>query len=205
MRQARFTLGFAALITAVFVAEMATRGPGGVDRFRQALGFGGSRLLGRDWWRLFTWVLINPGFTSTRPVSPLAHLLGSLAILLAAGLVMERRVGSLPVIAALVAGTVALDVWLLTGGFYGYSGGSSGAVFGVLGGALASGVIAGGTRRRFAIGDGDGGDVLFVRQGRSFVIFHLAAVGAGALAGWLVLRARTIGQAAHEEHRPLPC
>jgi len=207
MEHGRFTLTFAALITAIFVVETSTRGPGGVDRFVKALGFGGNRLLGQDWWRLVTWVLINPGFTTaTGHVSPLAHLLGNLAILIGAGLVMERGMGPLPVIAAAVAGTVALDAWLLIGGWQGYSGGSSGAVFGVLGGAAASGVIAGGARRRVAIECLTAVSFfLFVRQGRSFVLFHLAAVGAGSVGSWLVLRARAVGQPARQEHSSVGC
>lgn len=134
--QGWLTVSFAGLIVAVFVAEMAMRTPSAGDRLLRTVGFGGDRLLGAEWWRLFTNVLINPGYPMISGYrTPEAHLIGCLVVLLPAGLLLERRLGAVAVAAPMLAVTVALDVWRLAAGFHGFSGGSSGPVFGVLGGA----------------------------------------------------------------------
>ena len=136
-------------------------------------------------------VLVNPGYPiATGYMTPWAHLTLNLLLLLPAGLALERAVGPVPVAVAALAGTLALDAWILTAGWTGYIGGSSGAVFGVFGAAVGAGVLANGRRRWFAL-ESLAGVMMFMylRQGSAAAPFHLAAVGAGVLTVVAMLRA----------------
>jgi membrane associated rhomboid family serine protease len=186
-RLPKATILIVVLATSVTIAEAGLGSGGrGPDRLTGILGLWPAHLPGQ-WWRILTGVLVNPAFrTATTSLSIFDHWAINMALVVAAGRRVERRLGPWATGVACLGGALASGLWewarFPSGG---PGGGTSGASFGILGAAIVLGVLAGGGYRRYALG------VLAVTvfvltwmYDHEGVYFHLAAMAGGASVAW---------------------
>jgi membrane associated rhomboid family serine protease/glutamine cyclotransferase len=174
-RSAPVTWTFLGIVCVVSSIDFALGGtlsiPGSLTR---DLGISPGGVAGGDWWRLLTTALVNPPELDP-PSTGLQHLLTNVIGLVVAGPRVERTFGSRRFVLLLFGVTVSAAVALFTGTpfYWGASGGTSGAVFGLFGATL---VIAINRRRRSK------SDAIFV--GALVVVFaNLMAIAPALPAG----------------------
>jgi membrane associated rhomboid family serine protease len=164
----------ALIVVNVAVFVLMVWGPGAIDDHGTLAGWGGNFwLLTRngEWWRLFTSMFVHTG---------VLHLLVNLAALAQIGLILERLVGRLIVLAVfLTAGVFASLVNLTTHPMV-MSVGGSGAIFGLYGLLLASSIW--GMRHRSSVTIPLSAVKTLVPAAAVFILYNLAngSLGSGA-------------------------
>ena len=138
VRASPVTVGLAAVVSVVAVAQAASRGPGDLDSPTRWLGWSTHAVTRGQWWRLFTPNLVNPANNGLHVhSSAAAHYAFSLLGLVVLGIALERRIGwRWFLVTAFVSGLTAFTSLALTDPHGpAYDGGSSGIIAGA-GGAL---------------------------------------------------------------------
>ncbi len=135
---------FLGIVCAVSLADFALgHAASGADRLTHHLGFSPADVANGEWWRLATTALVNP---PTSRDSGIAHLVYNAVGLVLTGPRVERTFGRWRFVLLLFVTTVAATVAAFVGVplYWVAGGGTSGAVFGLIGAAL---VIAFSRRR----------------------------------------------------------